>query len=105
MWSPWKCEISTMSTAFGSMPAAFMLALIWPAAPLVCLEGAKPVAGVDHDQLGAGVHHHRIERNGDLALRHVGGFGRRERSSFFLLTTNVSGIGKVRAPSATWVTS
>ena len=43
MWSPWKCEITTMSTAFGSIPAAAMLVANWPTAPLLDANAAGPL--------------------------------------------------------------
>ena len=43
MWSPWKCEMMTVSTWLRSMPAAFRLPWNWPAAPLLRSKLASPV--------------------------------------------------------------
>ena len=42
-WSPWKCEITTVSTALRSMPAALRFVWNWPVAPLVRSKFASPV--------------------------------------------------------------
>src|SRR5215207_9863634 len=67
MWSGCKCESTTMSIAFASIPAAARCA--WHRPAVGTAPGGKPV-----------------ERDRDLALRHVGGFCRGER----LLLGNVA---------------
>ena len=42
MWSPWKWEMITASTAPRSMPAAARLVWAWPTAPLLCSYCAGP---------------------------------------------------------------
>ncbi len=42
-WSPWKCEITTVSTALRSMPAALRFVWNWPAAPFERSKFASPV--------------------------------------------------------------
>ena len=73
MWSPWKCEMMTMSTALRSMPAAFRLLWNWPLAPLLRSKLASPEAGVDDDELGAGVDDDRRVRDRHHVLFHVSG--------------------------------
>ncbi len=51
MWSPWKCEMMTVSTWPASMPEALRLPWNWPVAPLLRAKLASPRAGVDDDQL------------------------------------------------------
>ncbi len=72
MWSPWKCEITTMSTAFGSKPAAAMLLANWPTLPLLDANARRAVAGVEDDQLAAGIDDQRSELDAHLVLRHKG---------------------------------
>ena len=43
MWSPWKCEITTMSIDFGSMPAAAMLLANCPTLPLLEAKAPGPL--------------------------------------------------------------
>ena len=43
MWSPWKCEMMTVSTLSRSMPAAFRLLWNWPLTPLLRSKLASPV--------------------------------------------------------------
>ncbi len=74
-----------MSTLFGSMPAAVMLAFICPTAPLLPSKAPSPLPVSITHELRAGVDDHRVERNGDLALRHIGGFGRRKRVFLLLV--------------------
>src|SRR3569832_888417 len=62
--------------SYASMPAAAMLL---SDRPLRRGESAETVAGVDRDQLRAGVHDHRAERDRDLAVGHVGRGGRLDR--------------------------
>src|SRR5262249_16398868 len=87
IWSPCRCEIGTMSIAFGSKPAA---------AKGGGRQGggqqpdrrteAGAIAGVDQHELGAGVDDDRIERRDDAALGHIGGLGGREH----LLVTDIA---------------
>src|SRR5262249_11397998 len=42
IWSPWKCEMITTSTALRSMPAAARLVWNWPTAPLLWSYKAGP---------------------------------------------------------------
>ena len=42
-WSVWKCEITTMSTALGSKPAAAMLSANSPLAPLLLTFATAPL--------------------------------------------------------------
>src|SRR5215831_4787346 len=74
IWSPCMCEITTMSIALGSKPAA---AKVEGSSPTV---GPRPgaIAGVDQHEFGAGVDYDGIERRDDAALGHIGGLGGRE---------------------------
>jgi hypothetical protein len=56
MWSPWKCEMTTMSTVVGSTPAAARLA-------------ARSVAGIEQHELRPGIHQGRMEVVADLVGR------------------------------------
>ena len=42
MWSPWKCEMITVSTLSRSMPAAFRFDWNWPLTPLLRSKLASP---------------------------------------------------------------
>ena len=92
MWSPWKCEITTMSTAFGSKPAAAMLLANCPTLPLLDAKAAAAVAGVDHDQLAAGIDDQRRELDRHLVLRHERLFER--GVDFVLLGVEHEGIAQ-----------
>ena len=72
MWSPWKCEITTMSTAFGIEARGHHVAGELADIALAGGERAGAVAGVDHHQLAAGVDHQRREMDRHLVLRQEG---------------------------------
>ena len=76
MWSPWKCEMMTVSTALRSMPAAVRLLWNWPTDALAPLEVGRARAGVDDDELGAGVDDDRRVRDRHQVLLHVRGVER-----------------------------
>ena len=55
MWSPWKCEMITVSTWLRSMPDAFKLFVELAGRTLAALEIGLARASVDHHELAAGV--------------------------------------------------
>ena len=70
MWSPWKCEMMTMSTALRSMPDGLQVGVELAGDALAALEVGFAGAGVDDDQLGAGVDDDRRVRDRHLVLFH-----------------------------------
>ena len=74
MWSPWKCEMMTMSTALRSMPAAFRLVDgTGRRRPCCARSCASPVPVSISDELGAGVDDDRRVRDRHHVLFHVSG--------------------------------
>ena len=62
MWSPWKCEMITASTVLRVDAGGGKVGVELAQRALALLELRGPQAGVDDDELGAGVHDDRRER-------------------------------------------
>ena len=104
MWSPWKCEITTMSTALGSKPAATMLAPNCPTLPLLDAKAAAPLPVSTTTSLPP------VLMTSGANWIDILSFGMKFfssaalTSSFLTLSTNVSGSAKLLTPSEIAVT-
>ena len=79
MWSPWKCEISDDIDGLGVDAGGLEIGVELAGRALAALEVRLAGAGVDDDELRAGIHRDRRIRNRDLVLFQVHAAGERRR--------------------------